>query len=323
VAGGSEHAADKADESSPQENSNADLTYCRKCKTKLDEWTNRAGDTIVPDAVSVQWLGAVHDLSPFILLTAETRLNMARTLYVLAILLIFRQATGGAEKPTTKQARAAQQEFTNAVRHLDETYSSNHKALSDTYLAALRGALVNAANDSDEAGRILAEIKRVEAEALVTLTKRLEELQRELARLKKQQPAAGNVRVNIPAEATAWNGHHYVVQETTTTVHLAKEHSEQLGGYLARIESAEENAFVHQLISAGQGQAYIIDGTDESTEGVWIFSNGEAMRWDNWQPGEPRNHQGQEHSLEIKRADGSWNDGACGFRRGFVVEWDQ
>ena len=92
----------------------------------------------------------------------------------------------------------------------------------------------------------------------------------------------------------------------------AKAYCEGLGGHLATITSAEEQAFIEQLLLVGQKNQYWLGGTDEQQEGVWTWVTGEPWSYTNWDPGQPDNYHGLEDYLQIyNKANGirfKWND---------------
>ena len=114
-----------------------------------------------------------------------------------------------------------------------------------------------------------------------------------------------------------------MVQENGATKHVAEKVCEELRGHLARIESPEENAIEHLLIKTGRYKGYFIDGSDETSESTWMFSNGRRMVWFNWSKGQPDDRGKAAQVMEIYKKNGLWNDGLCGWRKGLIVEWDE
>jgi hypothetical protein len=122
------------------------------------------------------------------------------------------------------------------------------------------------------------------------------------------------------------NGHSYeLVILNGTTWHLAVELSEQRGGYLATITSAEEQAFLHANLPPS-GAAWI-GGSDQDTAGTWSWRTGPETGqvfhvegaaiqpgFSAWAPGEPNNFQGEgfpggEAYLLFRWINtGEWND---------------
>jgi hypothetical protein len=63
--------------------------------------------------------------------------------------------------------------------------------------------------------------------------------------------------------------------------------------------------------------------TDEASEGVWVWTDGEASTYTNWWTDEPNNREGDEHCMLMRgpgRVDGfgRWNDHTCDGTRGHV-----
>jgi len=103
-------------------------------------------------------------------------------------------------------------------------------------------------------------------------------------------------------------------------------------GYLATITSAAENTFLGTLFNDGW-----IGGTDQATEGVWVWADGpEAgqqfwsggpggtatapFNFASWNSGEPNNSGGNEDFAHYQG--GNWNDLTDGNRPGYYVEFD-
>jgi hypothetical protein len=98
-----------------------------------------------------------------------------------------------------------------------------------------------------------------------------------------------------------------------------------LGGHLAKIENAEQNSAVSNLI--GSDLIYI-GGNDMKKEGEWVWADGTPLSgYNNWVPGKPNNAGGSWESPDYKgegedcagfgnviheKKDDTWNDISCG-----------
>jgi hypothetical protein len=73
----------------------------------------------------------------------------------------------------------------------------------------------------------------------------------------------------------------------------AQAQATNIGGYLAAINDAAENAWILETFGnyGGAPRTLMIGFTDESQEGQWRWSNGEPATYVNWAPGEPNNGQ--------------------------------
>ena len=125
----------------------------------------------------------------------------------------------------------------------------------------------------------------------------------------KQQPDAPVVNAHIPADAVEWNGHYYKGFKQPMTWHAAKDFCNSIGGHLLRIQDARENSFAQKLAIETKTGGWI-DGSDEVTNGEWVFSNSEPMKYFNWDSavGEPSNsnyrmqgNTGIEHHIHSKK----------------------
>jgi hypothetical protein len=128
----------------------------------------------------------------------------------------------------------------------------------------------------------------------------------------------------IPRNAFKWEGHHYLLVREKATYNGARKFCESVGGYLARIESREENRILfEQVIKDYDENVVRIDGNDEDEEGVWRYSDQTIMDYLNWADGEPNNVQEVEHSLAISWTTSEFTDVDLGSRYAFLVEWDE
>ena len=90
-----------------------------------------------------------------------------------------------------------------------------------------------------------------------------------------------------------------------------------LGGHLAAIGSAAENAAVYDFAVSQNRSTFFIGFTDAAIEGTWVWVNGEPVVYTNWRAGEP-NNVGEE---DFGRVEGSvWNDVPANFSDFGIVE---
>ncbi len=126
-----------------------------------------------------------------------------------------------------------------------------------------------------------------------------------------------------PPDAVAFGGHWYKAYDKKVSWHEAKKNCEDMGGYLACIESAEEQAFIAKLAN---GRYLYLGGTDEQHEDTWVWSNSSKWDYTHWMEGQPNNYGGNEHYLATYD-DGVWVDVAAdgdGFwmPTGYICEWE-
>ncbi len=89
-----------------------------------------------------------------------------------------------------------------------------------------------------------------------------------------------------------------------------------LGGHLATVTSATENAFLSNSVFTWIGLS------DATLEGTFKWVTGEPFGYSNWGGGEPNNNN-NEDQVEINRGGpGLWNDLENGFPRKYYVEFD-
>jgi len=112
-----------------------------------------------------------------------------------------------------------------------------------------------------------------------------------------------DVPLSHPFDAAAYGGHYYKVFESDLTWHDAKVKCEDMGGYLACVESAGEQAFLAMLAN---GRYLSLGGTDEG--GPWTWVNGSPWGFTDWDAGQPNGAlTGVEFYLELYNG-GRWND---------------
>jgi hypothetical protein len=127
-----------------------------------------------------------------------------------------------------------------------------------------------------------------------------------------------------PADAIAFQGHWYKVFDEDISWHAAKARCEAMGGYLACVETTEEQAFICKLAA---GRYLSLGASDEKTEGEWRWVNGAPFAFTCWMSGQPNNYGGDENYLATYDG-GEWVDVADdgdGFwmPTGFVCEWER
>jgi hypothetical protein len=124
--------------------------------------------------------------------------------------------------------------------------------------------------------------------------------------------------------------HSYKVFVEKLPWHQAKARCEEMGGYLAVISDAQEEAFIRKLIAKAGLPLQPKDGvwlgaTDQGQEGRWVWVDGTPMKYSNWFPNQPNNKQNAEHYLMLWLQSGQWSDQPAVSQQHdiyFVCEWD-
>jgi hypothetical protein len=157
--------------------------------------------------------------------------------------------------------------------------------------------------------------------------------------------AAAVVTCSTNAALTQWraedggNGHYYdtVVSPTALTWETARDSALALGGQLATLTSASEDAFVFSLVSSRPDAwsnntfggpwlgAYQPNPYGPADQG-WVWVTGEAWSYTHWAGGEPNDagwQGGVESYLQFRDYSGGWNDFTNDGNRvySFVVEY--
>lgn len=154
--------------------------------------------------------------------------------------------------------------------------------------------------------------------------------------------AAGTT--DIPQDAMQYRGHYYYAYSEVMTWTEAKRACEQVGGHLATITSAGEQAAVLDYLRAYNNRSgYWLGGTDAANEGDWRWITDEKWSYTNWDEEQPDNlfswdnisptGEHDEDYLGIAVSDrnwannGYWNDFAdnhagADTSLGYLCEWD-
>ncbi len=113
-----------------------------------------------------------------------------------------------------------------------------------------------------------------------------------------------------------FNGHRYFCSRKSENWHTAKRICESNGGYLAVMNSPEENAYVASKL---MGATAWIGLTDERIEGYFEWVDGSPLSFVSWYPGQPNNQNGDQDHVELM-PDGKWNDQFGHALREYVCE---
>ncbi len=100
------------------------------------------------------------------------------------------------------------------------------------------------------------------------------------------------------------NGHHYYCSSQPATWEDANINAEANGGYLAVINSAEENSFLANALTM---QSAFIGLHDSHVEGDFEWVNGDNLTYENWYPGQPNDYNNNQDFVEFLN-NGQWND---------------
>ena len=140
-----------------------------------------------------------------------------------------------------------------------------------------------------------------------------------------------------PKDTTCYyyNGHtyaqfDYTMQQLEKDYHAWEQYCEGLGGHLATITSADENAAIYNMIQQEGLTLAFFGYSDEESEGDWQWITGEQSAYTNWVKGQPNNgsHDKNGHpqnyaQFSKQTKDGQWNDADIGDSTyHFICEWD-
>jgi len=110
---------------------------------------------------------------------------------------------------------------------------------------------------------------------------------------------------------------YYISEQDNFTWHEANTLTQNSGGYLVTICSADENEFIRSRLYTDDAW---IGYNDEQHEGQFVWRNGELCGFTNWSTGEPNNSRGTEHFTRMLRDEGTWTDRNADFRTAIIME---
>jgi Lectin C-type domain/HYR domain len=114
------------------------------------------------------------------------------------------------------------------------------------------------------------------------------------------------------------NGHKYFLSNASDSWTNAKNAAIALGGHLVSVNNAAENAFVQTATVIASN--IWLGGSDIAIEGTFVWNNGDAFTYTNWDPGEPNSAGGNQDELQMY-TNGNWDD-VEGITLRYVVEFD-
>ena len=139
------------------------------------------------------------------------------------------------------------------------------------------------------------------------------------------------IDANIPLKAVTFEGHSYwIFDNGCETWNDAQKFCESRGGYLAVINSPEENDFLYEyMLDAGYDEVFF-GFTDQDNEGEWVWVSGKSSDYTDWginaensvEPNSSNDHEDYAH-MNSSMHDGHWNDKMYGQKTTcYFCEWD-
>ena len=114
----------------------------------------------------------------------------------------------------------------------------------------------------------------------------------------------------------SYNGHQYYCSKEPAKWQTANAICNQYGGYLASINSADENDFLAAFLTT---QSVFIGGNDRAQEGNFTWASKEPNTYSNWYPGQPNNANGNQDYVQML-GNGLWDDIFNNAQLEFVLE---
>ncbi|KAK2863301.1 hypothetical protein Q5P01_002834 [Channa striata] len=101
---------------------------------------------------------------------------------------------------------------------------------------------------------------------------------------------------------------------TAMTWAIAENNCRSMSSHLASVQSIDEYHSIQKMIADAthEYKQTWIGGSDAQHDGVWLWSDGETMKFTKWCKGEPNNRQGSQHCLQMNHGDQKcWDDSEC------------
>ncbi|MEC8556768.1 MAG: C-type lectin domain-containing protein [Planctomycetota bacterium] len=242
--------------------------------------------------------------------------------YIIPCVLLALTTCLYADEPKSKAIRKYENEVEvlrkqgqAAIKRLEGVFEKEVEKLRETTLKDLREELDAAleAKDLDKAVALREEIKAFENGDESGL------LSKSDAEGKAAPASKKKIKKRIPRDAVGFKGHRYYVVRNPTNVILARRYAESVGGYLLRINSLEEQAFLENFVTM---QTWI-DGDDFENESKFVFSDGSkvdlsVIRWMRY----PNNSDSSENLVIWGKKEGVLQHRMLGDKFYFIIEWD-
>jgi len=125
-----------------------------------------------------------------------------------------------------------------------------------------------------------------------------------------------------PCDVYEYGGHAYMFCDSTATWSAGRTICLSYGYDLASIGDAAENTDINAQAYFRYGGKWWIGFNDQTTEGSFVWSNGEAVTYTNWHAGEPNDGGGNEDCTQLGRfyPAATWNDEPCSSSFRYVCE---
>ncbi|KAJ8273208.1 hypothetical protein GJAV_G00098950 [Gymnothorax javanicus] len=194
--------------------------------------------------------------------------------------------------------------------------SEEHEVLSQSYSSA-KGTMqllsVNISALSDTISKLRTEKGDLEKDR-DRLQERVKELE-EQVKPKFCQP-----------EWVQFNTSCYYISSSSKSWKDSQEYCVERGGYLAIIQTPEEQSFLWNQLVRGHWNAYWFGLSDEKAEGDWFWVDGTKLVGGFWMDGEPNNHIDEDCGYMVKTRNptmlalGSWYDAPCSMYWPWICE---
>ncbi|XP_077993136.1 lymphocyte antigen 75-like [Glandiceps talaboti] len=101
----------------------------------------------------------------------------------------------------------------------------------------------------------------------------------------------------------------------------SRSYCNSMGGELVSIHGEEENTWITDRIRKSNTNNIYIGLREYGWSGIYEWSDGTMLQYENWEVGEPNDFNGEEECVNIyAHSDGTWNDINCGDKLPFICK---
>ena len=256
--------------------------------------------------------------------------------YRIPCILLALTTCGYADDPKSKAIR----QYANKVEVLRKQGQASIKRLEAVFEKEVEKLREETLKDLQK--ELDAAFESKDLDKAVALKKAIEEFESaEASGLSTKGEVATEKRVKkrIPRTALKFKGHHYAINPSLMSWHVARDYCKSVGGHLVRINSREEFEFVRRMYlnqlnnlkqvqllrrsrlfpTASGGYSIYIDGSDEDQEDVWVYSDGTPVDFSMFDFSLRRARSYQYLTLSSRKG-GIVHD-STNYRAPFIIEW--
>jgi hypothetical protein len=126
---------------------------------------------------------------------------------------------------------------------------------------------------------------------------------------------------DCPCDVEEYGSHVYMFCESSKSTSSARTSCLTYAYDLVALNDSAENTWVVDEAYSRYTGKWWTGGSDEATEGTWVWLNGDSWSYTNWHSGEPNNSGSNEDCMQLGRfSDYTWNDEPCSSSFYYICE---